>query len=245
MLEPESRRLPKDVLPRHYHIDFTPKPSSRPEMGFETFSASVAITLDIVDTTRSFKLNAVGLRPHSCTFDGMMGEMLLNDAMQQLTIRWPRDIRGGTSGVLTISYDGDVLTGTTGLYQNSYHGGKRRGIATQMEMAEARRFLPCWDEPCFKATFDLTIVVPSFYVVLFNAGLVETPTTVEPGLTRHVFEKTPIMSSYLLAIFVGEAEFISSKTVRGVDVRVWCPVGHKDLGELVVSEKEIEKAQEK
>ncbi len=235
MEEVQGHRLPKSVLPRNYHIELTPRPSARPELGFETFEATVSIAVDVVETVRSFRLNAVELRLHRCSYDGMDGEILVNDPLQQLTIKWPREVRGGTSGVLVIHYDGDVRVGSTGLYQNSYQNGKRRGIGTQMEMAEARRFLPCWDEPAFKATFELAITVPSFYVVLFNSSLVGTPATVQPGLTRHVFSKTPKMSSYLLAIFVGEADSISAKTQRGVEVRVWTPVGHKDLGELVVS----------
>jgi puromycin-sensitive aminopeptidase len=230
----EGLRLPHSVLPRNYHIELTPRPSSRPELGFETFEATVSITVDVVDTVREFRLNASGLRLHRCTFDGMDGQILVNEALQQLTIKWPRDIRAGSSGVLSIHYDGDVREGSTGLYQNSYQNGKRRGIGTQMEMAEARRFLPCWDEPAFKATFELAIIVPSFYVVLFNSALSGTPTTAQQGLTRHVFGRTPKMSSYLLAIFVGEAESISAKTARGVELRVWTPVGHRELGKLAV-----------
>ena len=36
------------------------------------------------------------------------------------------------------------------------------------QSADARRALPCWDEPAFKATFDVVLVVPKDRVALSN-----------------------------------------------------------------------------
>ena len=45
-----------------------------------------------------------------------------------------------------------------------------------LQAADARRALPCWDEPAHKATFDVILVVPKDRVALSN--MVHTITTV-------------------------------------------------------------------
>jgi aminopeptidase N len=165
---------------------------------------------------------------------GVEGKVREIPELAQVEIEFQQVFEAQKLGLLVFEYTGDVATDALGIYQNSYQGGKRRGIGTQCEMCEARKILPCFDEPHFKATFDLVMTVPSFYVVLFNAELLEAKAIKERELTRHVFASTPKMSTYLLAFFVGEAECISAKSKSGVEVRVWTPVGEKDIGRNAV-----------
>jgi aminopeptidase N len=109
--------------------------------------------------------------------------------------------------MLHIEFDGLCGTDSTGLYQNSYGGGKRKGLATQLQSTDARKFFPCFDEPALKATFEMTVTVPSFYTVLFNTPLKDS-SRVGESLTRHSFLPTPRMSSYLLALIVTEADSV-------------------------------------
>lgn len=48
------------------------------------------------------------------------------------------------------------------------NGEERYSAVTQFEATDARRCFPCWDEPALKATFDITLVVPSDRVPLSN-----------------------------------------------------------------------------
>lgn len=41
-------------------------------------------------------------------------------------------------------------------------------VAFVLQVAEARRALPCWDEPAHKATYDIALVVPKDRVALSN-----------------------------------------------------------------------------
>ena len=230
-----GRRLPTSVKPSHYSMRLVPTVSSREELGFEQFEAQVDITLDVREATDRFVLHAKGLGIGKCTFtvagnQALEGRTRLIKEKNQLEIVFSEELKAGTRGVLNIVYDGDVTTNSVGIYQNSYNGGKRRGIATQMEQMDCCAMVPCWDEPEFKATFDMTITVPSFYTVLFNSEEVSSSEP-SPGLTTHVFDKTPPMSTYLVALFVGEVDVLESQSKNGVKVRVWVPVGRRDLGE--------------
>jgi aminopeptidase N len=45
-----------------------------------------------------------------------------------------------------------------------------------MEPTDARRMFPCWDEPSFRAVFQLTAIVPAKHTALFNMPIErETP----------------------------------------------------------------------
>ena len=52
----------------------------------------------------------------------------------------------------------------------------------------------------------------------------------EDGLRSVTFDRTPIMSSYLLAFIVGEYDYVEDRDSNGVLIRVYTPVGKKELG---------------
>ncbi|RYR47946.1 hypothetical protein Ahy_A07g033930 [Arachis hypogaea] len=62
-----------------------------------------------------------------------------------------------------------------GFYRSTYeHNDEKKNMAvTQFEPADARRCFPCWDEPACKATFKITLDVPSELVALSNMPVVE------------------------------------------------------------------------
>ncbi len=96
-------------------------------------------------------------------------------------------------------------------------GEKKFMATTQFEATEARKALPCWDEPALKATFDVTLVVPKGATALSNMNEVSR-TEVGDGLEAVHFAESPIMSTYLLAFIVGDLEKISAVTREGVNV---------------------------
>ncbi|MBR6126010.1 hypothetical protein IKQ19_20875, partial [Candidatus Saccharibacteria bacterium] len=141
-----------------------------------------------------------------------------------------------------------------GAYLSTYqHEGKEeRIVSTQFESHYARECFPCVDEPAAKATFELNIWVPDKDdIVLANTepddrfgGLKTWPerpaeeqrTTVRClsrgagpqndhlAAYRWSFQKTPKMSTYLLAFAIGKFNVTEGTTKSGITVRTFAPL---------------------
>jgi puromycin-sensitive aminopeptidase len=96
---------------------------------------------------------------------------------------------------------------------------------------------PCWDEPAVKATFGVTLIIPSHLTALSN--MPETSSTHVAGssgtmLKKVVFDTSPKMSTYLLAWAVGEFDFVQGVTKGGVMLRVFSPPGRGTQGQFAL-----------
>ena len=67
-------------------------------------------------------------------------------------------------------------------------------FSTQFESSDARRALPCFDEPNLKATFNVSIEIPEDQTALSNMPEKEVKPG-KAGLKTVVFERTPVMST--------------------------------------------------
>ncbi|XP_052123420.1 puromycin-sensitive aminopeptidase-like isoform X2 [Frankliniella occidentalis] len=103
---------------------------------------------------------------------------------------------------------------------------------SKFDAGQAHRCFPCWDEPAIKATFDITLRIPTNRVALSNM-----PVSHEEEMTDSTkavrFETTPIMSAHLVAIVVAELDFIE-ETVDGIPIRVYTPLGKKEQGRFAL-----------
>lgn len=120
-----------------------------------------------------------------------------------------------------LEFAGKITSPMHGLYPGyfSREGKKKLILATQFESHHAREVFPCIDEPEAKATFELSLKTEAGLTVLSN-----TPVKKEAKSGKNiktVFEKTPIMSTYLLAFVVGELHCVEAKTKDGITMRTW------------------------
>lgn len=111
-------------------------------------------------------------------------------------------------------------------------------FSTQFEACDARRAFPCFDEPNLKATFDFEIELPEDQVALSNMPEKSVKKT-KNGLKVVSFEKTPIMSTYLLAWAMGDFEYIEDFTKREYNgkqlpVRVYTTRGLKEQAQYAL-----------
>ncbi|GLT72770.1 hypothetical protein SLA2020_446740 [Shorea laevis] len=138
-------------------------------------------------------------------------------------------------GVLTIGFEGTLNDKMKGFYRSTFeHDGVKKNMAvTQFEPADARRCFPCWDEPACKATFKITLNVPSELVALSNMPIIEEK--VDGHLKTVSYQESPLMSTYLVAVVVGLFDYVEDHTSDGVKVRVYCQVGKANQGKFALS----------
>lgn len=114
-----------------------------------------------------------------------------------------------------------------GFYRSHYkdtNGNDKIVASTQFEALDARRAFPCVDEPAAKATFLLTLVVPSDLEVFSNMPESKR-VTLDGNKVEVSFLESPKMSTYLLAYCIGEFDYVQAQTKHGVLIKVYAPRG--------------------
>ncbi|XP_050519995.1 uncharacterized protein LOC126893642 [Daktulosphaira vitifoliae] len=202
-------RLPTNVLPKSYVLNIEPN--------FEdfTFRGSVNIIVNIKDDVKQIKLNAKDLNITNISVSSINANSVQDIKYQyvprdeQLIISKDHglDFHANVEHSIMINYTGPLRNDMTGFYKSSYlQDGKKKWIAvTQFEPTYARRAFPCFDEPAMKAKFKVSIKRKVDQIALSNTPINER-TKDEKGMFTDHFEQTPLMSPYLLAMFVGEFE---------------------------------------
>lgn len=216
-------RLIAQFVPEHYDISLILDRKARVFQGIVTIHGSVPVISDTI------RLHAKGLSITSVTFDGKAAS-LTTDTNDELVITHP-DIAVGKH-IITIGFDGKITDSLYGLYPCYYQhkGQKKELLMTQLESHHAREVFPCVDEPEAKATFDVTLTTEKGVTVLGNMPLKQQTEDTDRLVTA--FERTPRMSTYLVAFVVGELHKKSALTKSGVAVNVWAtpaqPTSHLD-----------------
>ena len=207
--------LPADVVPTHYDLSLTPDAKDL------TFTATVAIEIEVAKTTPAITLNAAELHLDHVRIDGETQDAQIAADEKQETARFTfaHPVTAGHHR-LAVEYHGTIFQQPSGLFALDYDTpqGKARALFTQFEASDARRMFPSFDEPGRKATFTLSAVVPANQMALSNMPIAET-TPMEDGLQRVTFAQSPKMSSYLLFFGLGDFER-DSRMVDGIEVGV-------------------------
>ncbi|TAJ11540.1 M1 family peptidase, partial [Patescibacteria group bacterium] len=202
-------QLPVGVEPVAYDLTVTPDAKAL------TFKGQVKITLTTAKPTDRLVLNAADLKISTASLDGTPAKVTTDPAAQTATFALARTLPAGRH-VLAVTYAGKINEGPAGLFHVDYDGG--RMLMTQFEPADARRFLPLFDEPPKKAVFTVSAVVPAGQMALSNMPQ-SASTPLAGGLKKVRFAPTPKMSSYLLFFGLGDLERISAQ-VDGTTVGV-------------------------
>jgi puromycin-sensitive aminopeptidase len=224
-----SHRLPRGVTPSHYDLVLTP------DLDAATFTGTVTVTIDVAEATDEVVLNAEELEIASVALTTADGETRTGTAEligdQRAVLHFVSPVPAGTGHLLELTFSGVLNDKLHGFYRSSFvddQGNTRVIATTQFEPADARRALPCWDEPDFKATFAVTLVVDDELTAISNGDIVSTE-PVEGGRRRVRFATTMRMSTYLLAFIVGPFELTEPVDVDGVPLRIAAPPGRDAL----------------
>ena len=212
-----ANRLPTDVVPTLYDINVTPNAQNM------TFSGAETVLVDVRKPVRTMTLNAADLMIKSASVDGKPVKYRLDAKAQQLTLMLPTTLTAGAHRV-ALQWTGTINTSAAGLFAIDYtndDGSTSRMLATQFEAPDGRRFAPMWDEPAFKAKFRLKASVPAKQLAISNMPTAAV-TTQADGSQLYSFAETPVMSSYLLYLGMGDLQrktVMAGKTEIGVVTR--------------------------
>ncbi len=222
-------RLPSTVVPSSYRIFLTP------DLEAFTFTGRVEIDVTINESVDHFALNAIELElgDASVTIAGTAHHSTstaLNEEYQTATFTFDAPLPVGDA-TIEIAFKGILNDQLHGFYRSTYtdDAGTSHVIATtQFESTDARRAFPCWDEPSFKATYQVNLTVPSHLSAYSNSAVV-SDTDLGNGQRAVVFAPTMKMSTYLVAFVVGPFEATEPVDVRGTPMRVIFPIGKGHL----------------
>ena len=204
-------RLLDTFTPNHYNLTLDLTRAEEKE-----FSGTVIISGE--STSESISLHSKGLTIQSATIDDQPADISFGE-FDELKLSQP-NLKNGKH-TIHINFSGTITDAMHGLYPCyfTHDGVKKQLFATQFESHHAREVFPCVDEPAAKAEYDLTLITRPRITVLGNMPVKSEEENGNSITTT--FEKTPRMSSYLLAFVIGELHKKTARTKSGVKVNVW------------------------
>lgn len=228
-----TTQLPRGAVPSHYAITVTPDAARL------AFTGEVTIDLDVAQPMPALVLNAADLTVGAVTLTPAKGKPIkgtttLDAAAQTVSFDFGKPIQPG-SYRLAISYAGVINTQANGMFALDYtdnDGKAKRALFTQFEAPDARRFVPSFDEPSYKATFDLTAIIPTGQLAVSNMP-VRASKDLGGGRTQVTFGTSPKMSSYLLFFGLGELER-ATKMAGATEVGVITGKGNTGKAQLAL-----------
>ena len=217
-------RLPKNVVPTAYSIAITPDATAKTLRGIET------VALDVRTPAARIMLNTLNMTISQARLDGAPLRVNTENAKQLTTLIPAHAVRVGHH-ILTLAYAGKIEDAPQGLFAQEYRkpdGTTARMLATQFESTDARRMFPSWDEPAFRATFQLTVTLPAAWAAVSNTPVASH--AVHGALATTAFARTPSMPSYLVVLAAGDIASIGGVGPNGVRQNVWAVRGDEKDG---------------
>ncbi|HVH83497.1 MAG TPA: M1 family metallopeptidase, partial [Steroidobacteraceae bacterium] len=158
-----------------------------------------------------------------------------DDAQQLTTVRLAQAAPAGEH-TLSFSYTGRLETQPHGLFVQPYltsDGSQRRLLSTKMESTDARRMFPCWDEPAFRATFELTVTVPAAWATVSNMPVARRELHGDQATTT--FERSPSMPSYLIEFTGGDLAALNGRA-GDTGLGIWTVRGREPDGRVALAD---------
>ncbi|KAJ6788761.1 hypothetical protein PWT90_03312 [Aphanocladium album] len=243
-----------DIKPRHYDLGLT-----NLDLEKWTYDGTVNIVANFGAATQSITLHATHLKFLSA--EVLVGDKAAavatafeaDDQKETVTIRLDRELQAAEEATISISFQGIINDELSGFYRCGYkpatahvasvprnEDGTHFVLATHLQPAYTRRTFPCFDVPYLKATFALSIEIPSDMAALSNMPIQKTAASQRAGWQVVSFETTPIMSTYLLAWSVGDLGYVEAFTEKSyngkpVPVRIYTVRGIENQGEYALA----------
>jgi aminopeptidase N len=221
-------RLPKNVVPLAYTLEITPDLKALSTAGQES------VLLRVRKVTDTIQFNSLNEKLSDVMLDGKPVKQVTTEDDKQLTtitLAAPTTVGEHT---LSFNYSGKIESQSRGLFAQKY-SQPRDGImlTTQFESTDARRMFPCWDEPAFRSTFQLTVKVPASWATVGNMPIATRK--LSGDVATVTFKRTPKMPTYLMEFTGGDIASLSAKA-DGYDFGVWAVRGREQDGQTALAD---------
>jgi aminopeptidase N len=218
-----SQRLPENVVPDTYDLKF------EPDLASATFAGDETIHVHLQKAATSIVLNSAEIEFKEVWIGSadfkQAASVSKDEKNESATLTVPNTVPAGPAEI-HIRFTGILNDKLRGFYLSQT--ARRRYAVTQFEATDARRAFPSFDEPAYKAVFRITLVIDKGDTAISNGKIISD--TAGPGNGKHTvqFSDSPKMSSYLVAMMVGDFACIQGGT-DGIPIRVCAVPEKKDL----------------
>ncbi len=227
-MEEKYQTLGDNVFPVNYNLLFDTN------MKTFKFTGTERIKVRIRKGTNSIKLNSVELKILEAKVrssgKSQSAKVREDKRRNEITLSLQNKVSG--DAVIEIKFIGENNDRMYGFYRSKYtdHGKERHLLTSQFEAADARAAFPCFDEPAFKATFDVSMAIDNTLEAVSNMPI-RSAKAIGKGRKIVTFATTPRMSSYLLYLGVGKYDVIEGREGR-IKLRIMCVPGKRRLAML-------------
>jgi aminopeptidase N len=218
-----AQRLPGTVVPDHYTLWF------QPDLDKETFQGRESIRVTLTEPTTSITLHSAEITFGEVTITSggrtQTAKVTTDPKTETATLTVPERLGEGQA-TIQITYTGILNDQLRGFYISKANG--RKYAVSQMEATDARRAFPSFDEPMHKATFDISMTIPAGDTAISNGKVASETPGPQPGTRTVTFARTPRMSSYLVALLVGD--FVCREgAADGIPIRICSTPDKREL----------------
>jgi len=226
-----AQRLPEVARPENYRLTFTP------DLDKATFEGDETISIRVLKPRSEITLNAVDIDFHDVTITTggttQKAKVSPEKEKEMIVLVVEKPLAAGPA-TIHITYTGILNDEMRGFYLGKDDQG-RKYAATQFAATDARRAYPSFDEPDYKATFDITAITDKGIVAISNNRVISDT----PNGNKHTvrFATTAKMSSYLAALVVGNFEYVEG-SADDIPIRVYTTPGKKEMGKFALESAE-------
>ncbi|KAA0198914.1 hypothetical protein HAZT_HAZT010777 [Hyalella azteca] len=225
-----SARLPTSLRPLNYRLTLEPFLESP-----WTLKGELVLMMRVEQTTNNITLNMLDMIILNDTVKVEKwgeGEVAVDvpvvrqtyDAYRQMyTAELEQPLMIGGLCNISLRYVGLLNDKLVGFYRSMYQSEddtERWLASTQFSPTDARRAFPGFDEPGYKSTFDITLVHPPNYTAHSNMPAKSSKTRAD-GKSETIFERTPIMSTFIVAFHISDFESMPVKRLNSTSFTVW------------------------
>ena len=221
--------LGEETYPIEYELFF------EPDLEKFSFKGKARISVNALKLTKEIILNAVELKINSFFVmqdkESFRTKIKMDKKMERIILSLDKEIKGNF--LVELEFEGVLNDSLAGFYRSKYYvGNEERYLATtQFEAPYARKAFPCFDQPDKKASFSISLKIPKNLQAISNMPIASGIIEGDKKIVK--FEKSPLMSSYLVYMGVGEFEFIEANHEK-IKVRIVTTPGKIKQGELAL-----------